>query len=400
VRSVQPTLCVLLLSCAHASSTQATETEIMALPVVDGDSDIGFGGGYILSYARVPPGYEPYKWRLESAGIVTFKSGRDGLRVPYVDDYLWLHLPHVLERKLEFRLRLSYTRETNLKFAGVGNASKLLPDLGPSDSYYEHSRDHPAARWTALYHVSEALDLIWGASYTRNWISVPERTRLAETMRFGSTFERELLGADDDHGSAQFSFGVAYDTRDSIVNTRRGVHLLLRADLAPGNVPEMPYDYARITSGASVFLPLVPERLVFAAHLAADFLFGDPPFYELPRYDDIYFGGAFGVRGVPGQRYWGMVKVVSNIELRSELFAFRFWNKRNVLGVTGFFDTGRVWAGYESHPELDGTSLGLKLGTGAGLRLITGSSFVLRLDWAYSPDAHPYGIYLTSGHTF
>ncbi len=389
-----------VVSCGVASQASAAPAEITALPVVDGNSDIGFGGGYIASYAQVPPSYEPYQWRLESAGFVTFKTGDTGLRVPLLHDYLWLHLPHVLKNKLEFRLRLAYTRETNLKFAGLGNASKLVAELEPSDSYYEHSRDRPALQWTALYHANAAIDFIWGAGYTYNWISVPANTLLFETMRAGSAYERSLLGNAADHGSVQFSFGAAYDTRDSIVNTRRGAYLLVRADLAPGNVREMPHDFARVTSAASFFFPLLPRRLVFATHLVVDFLFGDVPFYELPRYDDVYFGGAFGIRGVPSQRYWGKLKALANFELRSELFSFHFWDKLNVVGITGFLDTGRVWAGYTAHPELDGTSLGLKLGTGAGLRLLAGSSFVLRLDVAYSPDASPYGLYLTSGHSF
>jgi outer membrane protein assembly factor BamA len=394
-------LFVVLLSSAAVHSAGAAPAELTALPVVDGDSDIGFGGGYIMSYAAVPPGYEPYRWRLESAGIATFKSAdQGGLGVPYLDDYLWLHLPHVLKDKLEFRVRLSYTRETNLKFAGLGNASQLVPGLRSSDPYYEHSRERPALRWSALYHLTRAVDLSWGAAFSYNSVSVPANTRLAETMRSGSAYERALLGSAIDHAALQFSLGAAYDTRDSYVNTRRGVQLLVRADLAPGGAREMPYAYARVTSAASVFVPLMPERLVLAAHVASDLLLGDAPFYELPRYDDVYFGGAFGVRGVPGQRYWGKAKLLANLELRSELFTFSFWNKRNTFGVTGFFDSGRVWAGYASHPELDGTGLGLKLGTGAGVRLVAGSSFVLRLDVAYSPDAHPYGIYLTSGHTF
>jgi outer membrane protein assembly factor BamA len=397
VARVALSLACLLLS----ARAQAAPAELTALPIVDGSSDIGFGGGYILSYAEVPKGYEPYEWRLESSGFVTFKSATEGgVRVPFLYDYVWLHLPYVIKDKLEFRFLLSYTRETNLKFAGLGNASRLTPGLTSSDSYYEHSRDHPAARFIALYHVNDALDLTWGAAYSYNWITVPSHTQLAETMRAGSAFERGVLGGAEDHGSAQFSLGGAYDTRDSYVNTRRGGYFLARADLAPGGARVMPYEFARITSAASVFFPLMPERLTFAAHLAADFLVGDAPFYELPRYDDVYFGGVYGVRGVPGQRYWGKIKILSNLELRSELVSFHFWSKRNVLGVTGFFDSGRVWAGYRSHPELDGSSLGLKLGTGAGLRLAAGGSFVLRLDVAYSPDAHPYGIYLSSGQMF
>src|SRR6185369_1759574 len=239
-------LFVVLQSALAANDAGATPSELTALPVVDGDSDIGFGGGYIMSYAAVPPPYQPYLWRVESAGIMTFKSADGGgVRVPYLDDYLWLHLPQVLGGKLELRARVSYTRETNLKFTGLGNASRLVEGLRASDPYYEHSRERPALRWSALYHLTAAVDLTWGMAYSYNRIDVPANTRLAETMRSGSAYERELLGSARDHGSAQFSFGAAYDTRDSYVNTRRGVQVLIRADLAPGGARAMPYGFAR-----------------------------------------------------------------------------------------------------------------------------------------------------------
>ena len=49
---------------------------------------------------------------------------------------------------------------------------------------------------------------------------------------------------------------------------------------------------------------------------------------------------------------------------------------------------------------LDGSELGLKYGTGGGLRWAAGKSFVLRFDVAWSPDADPVGAYLAAGHTF
>lgn len=56
--------------------------------------------------------------------------------------------------------------------------------------------------------------------------------------------------------------------------------------------------------------------------------------------------------------------------------------------------------GTRRHPELDGTSLGLKVGLGGGLRLVAGKSFVLRADAAWSPDARPVGVYVAAGQAF
>jgi len=110
------------------------------------------------------------------------------------------------------------------------------------------------------------------------------------------------------------------------------------------------------------------------------------------------------VRGVPGQRYYGKIKVLGNLEVRTELASFRALGKHMLFGVVGFADGGRVWADTSPHPELDGNGLGLKYGVGGGLRLQSGSSFVLRADVAWSPDAEalgsPVGGYFAAGQMF
>jgi hypothetical protein len=398
---------VLLVSALHAGPARAAPHEFTAVPVVGGDSDVGFGGGYMLSYARTPRGYKPFKWRVESAGVVTFKPADQGnqldpvgVQVPLLDDYLLLQFPHVRRNTFEVELRLSYTREGVLKFYGLGNSSPLQPGLEPTDSFYKHQRTHPMLRWLSTLHATKALQIIWGLSYTHNWLNVPEDTLLAQTMENGSDYERRVLGSMKEHGVAWFSTGVGLDTRDHEIKTQSGINLTARADFAPGGIPELPYQWGRLTASASAFLPLVRDRVTLAGRVVTDLLFGDPPFYELPRYDNTYFGGGKGIRGVPAQRYWGKIKLFSNAELRTQLFSFHFWSKTNWLGLTAFFDSGRLWADYQRHPELDGTGVGLKYGTGGGLRLTAGDSFVLRADVAYSPDAHPISAYLTSGQMF
>jgi hemolysin activation/secretion protein len=139
-------------------------------------------------------------------------------------------------------------------------------------------------------------------------------------------------------------------------------------------------------------------------------LLGDPPFYELPRTDESNaIGGAKGVRGIPAQRYYGKVKIFSNLELRSRLFDFTLFRQKNSFGAVAFADGGRLWSDLPSNSELDQEleaelapeeGLRLKYGLGGGLRLYGGTSFVVRADVAWSPDARPVGAYLGAGEAF
>jgi hemolysin activation/secretion protein len=116
--------------------------------------------------------------------------------------------------------------------------------------------------------------------------------------------------------------------------------------------------------------------------------------------DTYALGGSNGVRGVPAQRYYGKVKVFGNVELRAKLFNIHLFGKALTIGAAGFCDGGRVWADTTPHPELDGKGLGLKYGVGGGLRLMSGTAFVLRADVAWSPDATPVGGYVVAGESF
>lgn len=372
--------------------------ELTVVPLVGGNTDVGFGGGFLASYARLAPRADPYRWRVEAGGSLTAKyAGR--LELPYTDEYLELDAPHVLPR-LQLELRVSYTREGTLKFYGLGNLSHVLPNVDPDSRYFEYVRAHPTARWLATYHPGGPFKLLWGLAYTHNWLKVPENSALGAALEDGSPVEQGLLTGASDHGVPQLSVGFSFDTRDDEVSPTRGQYHTLRADLSPGSTDRVLRDWARVTAQARAYLPLVSGRLVLAGRTVVDALLGDVPFYELPRYADTFFGGTNGIRGVPGQLYYGKLKTFGTLELRARLFSFHAFGKDNGLGLAGFIDAGRVWADYAAHPELDGRGWGLKLGTGGGIRWQSGKSFVVRADVAYSPDARPIGAYLTAGETF
>jgi outer membrane protein assembly factor BamA len=297
---------------------------------------------------------------------------------------------------------VSYTLESSLKYYGLGNASSIDEGVDPSDPFFEHARTHPTARATFEYRV-KPFAFSWGASYTQNWFEVPEGTRLASDIASPDAHVRELVEGADTHGAPEFSVGVAWDTRDDETSPVRGLYITEQLDVTPFTFGAVDYRFARLDTAVHMFVPLIPRdrRLVFAARVANDLLFGDPPFFELPRYGDTFaIGGAKGVRGVPGQRYYGKIKAFSNFELRSELFSAKILGEERRFGVVGFADFGRLWADYRRDPELDGTGLGLKYGLGGGLRVASGQTFVLRLDVAWSPDANPLSGYLLAGHIF
>ena len=107
------------------------------------------------------------------------------------------------------------------------------------------------------------------------------------------------------------------------------------------------------------------------------------------------------VFGIAAPDLPGLLAPFGNVEAISELFPFDIGQKHFVLGVAAFVDAGRTWTELgRTHPELDGTGLGLKYGLGGGLRLQQGRTLMVRLDLAWAPDADPIGAYFAAGEIF
>ena len=380
---------------------QGSKTEFTPVPIVGGSSDIGFGGGLVVSLARVEPQSKPYLYRVELATTTTVKSELGNLKIPYQDDYVLLSLPHAVRNRLKLELRAAFTHEATEKYYGIGNAVMVPENRSLDDPFYEYERTHVTLSADGTLRVAGPIWLLLWISYVQTWLDVPPNTKLAEDAVAGSPTVRSLVTTFAPQGVVTFSYGVAFDTRDDEVAPVSGQYHTARVDLSPGGAPGVPQRWGRFDVNFRWYVPMGKDGSSVGFHLVSDLLFGDPPFYELFRFDDMgAFGGPSGVRGVPVQRYGGMIKLIGNVEVRKMLFPFHFLSKENHFGVAAFVDTGRAFTTYSSHPELDGTSLGLKLGLGAGARVLAGQSFVLRADVAWSPDARPLGVYVAAGRTF
>jgi len=390
---------------AAAADSQGRKTEVGVFPLVGGDSDIGFGGGQLSSVTGYAAGHSSYRWRVETGAFVSFKppTGSDGWRSPYQDVYFDWVIPEVVRKTIRFEMRPSYTHEASQTYYGIGNASRA-PTAGPegqsASAFYQYDRTHPTLLVRLQVTIGSGLFFLLGNYVTYNRIDVHPGSQLERDATPGSSIAR-FFGPLAPHLVDVFEYGLIYDTRDNETSPHAGMFHQVKLRLSPGGAGHLPYRYGQASIIARFYATPVPRWLTLGLRVVADGQAGDPPFYELARYEDTFaLGGVNGVRGVPGQRYYGEVKLFGNFEIRSELVRFNWSDKDYSLGLVGFFDCGRLWADWRREPTLDGSGVGLKYGAGGGLRFQQGQSFVVRGDLAWSPDARPIGAYVTAGHAF
>ena len=370
---------------ARADDGVATNREVTVIPFVGGDSDIGWGLGFIAGLADVPTSGTttefPYLWRLEASGFATFKLSP--FSAPYQDHYLLLTVPRLFGRKIRLDARASFTSEATLTYFGVGDASVQNDAAYDANPYkYQYGWIHPTLWVRARFPVAPSLYMVLGNEYTQSWLDIHPGSVLAADIASKNPDVRSALGqVVPDHATDGFEYALIYDTRNDETAPTLGGYHQLDVRFYPGGTGSIPYRFASVDLMGRIYQKLDPKRVVFAARGVIDSKFGDPPFYELARFlDTPAVGGSGGVRGVPGYRYYGKAKVFTNLEVRTLFAEFPLFGEPVRLHAVGFLDVGRVWSDYHAAPELDGLGLGLKYGVGIGVRFQRGSSFVLRGD--------------------
>ena len=381
----------------------AAKNDFTIVPVAGGSTDVGVGGGFFSALTRNQAGRDPFIWNIETAWFLSFAlRGGKSLVVPYNDGYVKLTVTRFLGTPMQFELRPSFTDEEALYYYGMGNASSAALPRGETDSYFRYGRVHPSLLANLTFRLLDHLAGEVGVRYTASWLHAATDSKLAADERGGSPEVQGLIGNTAGMQSvALFQYGIHVDTRDNETSPRSGTWDEAVIKLSPGGTSALPYRYGDAIVTLRAYVPILGHRVTLAARAVGDLLFGNAPFVELPRFEDTYaLGGSNGVRGIPGQRYYGKVKVFGNLELRARLFDLRLLGKAMTMGGAVFVDGGRLWADLRPHPELDGARWGLKYGVGGGLRLSSGTAFVLRGDVAWSPDATPIGGYVAAGETF
>ncbi|MCP4604975.1 MAG: BamA/TamA family outer membrane protein [Proteobacteria bacterium] len=385
------------------------------LPALGGNSDIGFLFGVFGVLAKFEQGYDPYRWRGQALAIISVKNGPDGVELPTHHYSTSFNIPDLADGKLRLLPRVSFHREINGGYYGLGNASseKIAPSEERPDAapgrHNQYIMAMPSARLEARLALIEYIELLAGLGFEYAIPKLYAGSQLAIDAESWKEAEDSPSGGTSHHGNVNLAVGVSFDNRDHETVPTSGMYHNLSLRFSPGPAIGTDFLFLGVTLTGRVFHALLGDYLVVAARLLGDIIVGTAPFYELESlgvFTSVSFSGSRGVRGPPGGRYHGQVKIIGNFELRSMFLPFTLFSQRFRIGVAAFFDAGRVWASLRRQPDLDGNKIGMKFGTGGGPRIQWGETLIIRFDFAYSPDAAdanpnmPLGIYMDMTHPF
>ncbi|HKA91506.1 MAG TPA: BamA/TamA family outer membrane protein, partial [Haliangiales bacterium] len=290
-------------------------------------TDTGLGLGAIGSLARIDAGTLPFLLRIEAQLVTSIKEAPGGgLELVTHDDYVVADVPGLWDGRVRLRGRVGFYRAINAGYYGVGNAATPDPDKAAANPRYNQVeivqvRVEPGAR----IRVHDALELLVVGRVGATAVGVYPGSELDE--------DRAGLRGVGDNGEVGATVGLVWDTRDHEAWPHRGV--LADASARAGAGLGEGFGYGGATVAARAFVP-VTDGVTLAARIVADAQGGAPPFYELVRVGGLgeqdATGGGGSLRGVPGQRYRGRVKLLGGVELRGRLPEWRIGYERFHVG--------------------------------------------------------------------
>ncbi len=221
-------------------------------------------------------------------------------------------------------------------FFGLGNETTLL-DRG--NNYYRARLTRYSGELSLSRNINDVFDFEFGNRLTVTEVENDSTDSNVITNPgsgiSASTFKDQWFNT---------AFGAFTITDvDSELNPKQGYKFSFRTDLNVG-IRNTTQTFSRLESDFRIFYPLrFSPQIVIANRTGGAHNFGPFPFYESNT-----IGGTQNLRGFNGRRFSGRSSFYNNTEIRIELFDFYRYLLGGRLGVTAFFDTGRVWADSES----------------------------------------------------
>ena len=188
------------------------------------------------------------------------------------------------------------------------------------------------------------------------------------------------LGFDEDAFKDQWYNTVFFKTTlsdiDNKSNPTQGYEFSISTDANIG-LRNTSRPFTRFQSELEVYFPIsfIPQ-VTFANRVGGVRNIGPFPFYESNT-----IGGRTNLRGFRGNRFSGRSSFYNNTEVRIELFDFYRYLLGGKLGLTAFFDTGRVWVNNEN------SDLWHK-GYGGGLWFNAFDAFILNSTLGHSVEGY------------
>ena len=424
--------------------TQNTDTEnakkgwsFGAVPVIGGDTDVGFKYGGLVNLYNYGDGssYPKYDHSLYFEWSKTV--GGSGIKQFTYDS-------EKLIPGIRTTGEISYFTEQLLDFYGFNgyeayyNADYTNDETDVIDyksrAFYKNDRRLFRAKLEFQGDIIEnKLTWFTGFSFFHHVIDTVDITSINESKTKGEPLpaingglfqdyiDWGLISADQAYGgnASLLKVGLVFDTRDNEPNPNKGTWTELQFLLAPGFLGNEDGSYTRMALTHRQYFTLLPNRMSFAYRLSYQAkLSGTMPYYMLPFVFNTAplltrdgLGGSKTMRGILRNRVVGEDFVYGNLELRVKAINTVILNQNFYVAFTGFLDGGMVTGNYET-PEsteqdaIDWFAMGeeesFHLSYGAGIYFALNDNFIVKLDYGIANDARDgdNGMYVGMGFLF
>jgi len=284
-------------------------------------------------------------------------------------------------------------------FTGGGQDLRLRASMGSVTNDFDLSFtnpwifDYPVSFGFDGYKRSHDRDTEVGYGYSEDVIGgdlrlgkeISEYTRASLTYRLDNinikdvsdTATNDLKDEKGKNTISSLEFGLGYDSRDNVFDTKKGDILSGSLEVAGGPFAGSK-NFLKFFSRASHFFPMFRNSVLeFRGRLGLSQAYGDSD--KVPLYERFFAGGAATIRGYHERQVGpvdpnskdplgGDALLVGNIEYTYPLFDF--------LKVAAFYDVGNVWQKIgdigttKNANGVDGSG-GFKSGIGIGVRVKT-----------------------------
>lgn len=266
----------------------------------------------------------------------------------------------------------------NLNFFGRGNETIYIKDVGLR--YYRTRYStydlNPALRWrwqkTWSLSVGPALQYY-------SFDTEDNQGRFINNSALVGSYDSLTAAKSKVHLGGKMEF--AYDTRKSPMFPTQGVYVKLAAKAYKG-MGEYARDFMQIQPEFAFHQALNGVKTVIVSNRIGGLVsFGEPGWYQ-----SAFLGGQGNLLGFRQYRFAGRHAVWDNVELHCKLADVSSYIFPGELGLTGFFDIGRVWVSHERD-----NSETFHNGVGGGIYYIPAQLAVFRLVAGHSTEGwYPY----------
>ena len=303
--------------------------------------------------------------------MVTHSFSTQAFDVKYHGE--WIHAINNTDILIDANVKAP---NNTINFFGLGNETPF-DKTGDYVRYYRTRFNtyllDPALRWRNEKGFSFSI----GPSFQYYHLDPNDNTgRLIENTSLIHSYDSLTIAKDKMHLGATAL--LIDDRRNNKLLPTEGSYLNIKLQSMAG-LNSYSRGFTQITGEAAFYVHFADTVITLADRIGGGATFGDAAFYQ-----SLFLGGQGNLLGYRAYRFAGKAMVYNNFEARIKLFSIASYVLPGELGLTGFFDTGRVWTDNDSSDKWHA-------GSGGGIYFMPAGLTLFQVVAAHSTEGwYPY----------